>query len=251
MSLRVQKKAVVRTLMQDNVLLGLLKDSVREELAARFEPVDLQRADVLVDVGEQVSYAYFPCDGVLISYLVVLPNGATVETGLIGREGAVSGVISHGSLPAFARCEVQAPGPALRIAIRHLEKLRQAHRDLEDVMVRYGDCLLAQIFQSVACNASHTIEQRAAKWLLTVAERTGELKINLRQDQLASMLGVGRSYVTRVLTRLREGGVLASQRRVIAVSDMKGLHRAACACNDVTRAHFKTVLGAYPGEEVA
>jgi hypothetical protein len=34
-----------------------------------------------------------------------------------------------------------------------------------NLMTRYSDCLLAQVLQSVACNASHTIEARCSRWL--------------------------------------------------------------------------------------
>lgn len=246
MPLRIQRQAHIQTLMRDNSLLGLLEDSACARLAADMEVMHLDRGDILVDVGETVKYAYFPCNGTMVSYLVVLPNGSTVETGLIGREGAVSGVVSHGSLPAYARCEAQMPGPALRLSVSDLDKARAALPHLDKLLVCYADCLMAQIFQSVACNASHTIEQRAAKWLLAVAERTGSADIGLEQEQFASMLGVGRSYVTRVLSRLRKAGLLSNRRRMICISDMKGLRRTACACNDLTRAHFKAVLGAYP-----
>lgn len=246
MPLRIQRQAHIQTLMRDNSLLGLLDEGVSAKLAADMEAVHLDRGDILVDVGETVKYAYFPCNGTMVSYLVVLPNGSTVETGLIGREGAVSGVVSHGSLPAFARCEAQTQGPSLRISVADLDKARAAWPQLDKVLVCYSDCLMAQVFQSVACNASHTIEQRAAKWLIAVAERTGSPDIGLEQEQFASMLGVGRSYVTRVLSRLRKAGLLSNRRRLICISDMKGLRRTACACNDITRAHFKTVLGAYP-----
>jgi len=60
--------------------------------------------------------------------------------------------------------------------------------------------MLAQIFQSTACNAIHSIEQRTAKWIISAMERTnGEEAVPLTHEQLATMLGVNRSYASRVI----------------------------------------------------
>ena len=70
---------------------------------------------------------------------------------------------------------------------------------LSGMFARYADCLLAQMVQAAACNATHAIEQRTAKWIVSAMERTGDLIVPLTQEQLASMLGVGRSYASRVI----------------------------------------------------
>ena len=62
--------------------------------------------------------------------------------------------------------------------------------------------LVGPVFQSVACNAAHTVQQRAAKWLLAAMDRTGEERLALTQEQLAGMLGTGGNYFTRVARRL-------------------------------------------------
>jgi CRP-like cAMP-binding protein len=59
--------------------------------------------------------------------------------------------------------------------------------------------MLAQVFQSTACNAIHSIEQRTAKWILSARERTGDDLVPLTHEQLSTMLGVGRSYASRVI----------------------------------------------------
>src|SRR4030088_1410704 len=74
---------------------------------------------------------------------------------------------------------------------------------------RYADCMLAQIFQSTACNAIHSIEQRTAKWIIAAMERTeGEDVVPLTHEQLATMLGVNRSYASRVIQTFKAEGVL-------------------------------------------
>ena len=208
------------------------------------------RGQIIHEPGEPVRNVYFPCGPSLISYLVVLKNGMAVETALIGREGAVGGIVSRGRYPAFARAEVQFPGPFLRMQIADLEKAKQESPTLGNLFSRYADCLAAQVFQAGACNAAHSIEQRTAKWLVSAVERTGGPDIPLTQDQLAVMLAVGRSYISRVLQSLKLRGILETRRGSLYIRDIDELRSLACECNESVRAHFEEVLGGvYPVED--
>ncbi|WP_347270209.1 Crp/Fnr family transcriptional regulator [Rhizorhabdus histidinilytica] len=202
--------------------------------------------------GDTVRFAYFPCGSSLVSYLVVLGDGRAIETAMVGREGAVGGIVSQGRLPAFARAEVQLGGSFLRIDLQRLEEVKTRSPTLRYLFARYADCLMAQVFQSVACNAAHSIEQRTAKWLVAAIERTGADDVALTQEQLAAMLGVGRSYLSRIIQDLRQRGVIETRRGRICVRDVDELRSLACECNKSVTAHFDDVLkGVYPAEENA
>ncbi len=116
---------------------------------------------------------------------------------------------------------------------------------------RYADCVVAQIFQAVACSATHSVEQRLARWLLATVDRTGNLHVQVTQERLAATLGSGRGYVTRIVTDLRAAGALGSRRGELVVVDTDRLARRACRCNDAIRNHFDAVLaGVYPDEHI-
>lgn len=207
--------------------------------------------DVLFEPGDTVRYVYFPCGPSLISYLVILDDGRPLEVALIGREGAAGGIVSQGRLPAYAKADVQFPGPFLRIELDKLEEAKSRSLTLRHLFARYADCLFAQIFQAVACNAAHTIEQRTAKWLISAMDRTGAPEIPLTQEQLASMLGVGRSYISRILGSLKQRSIIETRRGSMVVADLDRLKAIACRCNDCVRRHFDDVLrGVYPSEEM-
>jgi Mn-dependent DtxR family transcriptional regulator len=107
--------------------------------------------------------------------------------------------------------------------------------------------LLAQIFQTAACNASHTIVQRTAKWLLAGIARTSGVEFEMTQEQLAEMLGVGRTFVTRTVRQLREEGVLETRRGVFIVKNENALRERSCRCATAIEEHFDKVLhGIYP-----
>ncbi len=228
--------------------------ALRPEDLAMLEPLlqdwHADAGTVLYEPGDNVQCAYFPCGPSLVSFIVVLDDGRAVETALIGREGAVGGIVSQGRLPAYARAVVQFPGPFLRIQAADLERAKSSSPSLRHLFARYADCVLAQVFQSVACNAAHSIEQRTVKWLMAAIDRTGDHDIPLTQEQLAGMMGVGRSYVSRVIQSLKGRDVLETRRGGVRVKNFDELGSLSCGCNDALRRHFDQVLaGVYPSLE--
>lgn len=207
--------------------------------------------ELLYNPGDDVQVVHFPCGPSLATFLVPNEDGRDVETILVGREGAVGGIVSEGFLPAYTRIVVKFGGPFAHIHVGKLEAAKQRSLSLRHVFARYADCMLAQIFQSTACNAIHSIEQRTAKWILAAMERTGdESSVPLTHEQLATLLGVGRSYASRVLQSFRAEGVLDTRRGSILVRSREGLRLRACLCNDAVKMHFEEVLrGVYPTEE--
>ena len=64
------------------------------------------------------------------------------------------------------------------------------------------------------------------------------------------MLGVGRSYISRVIASMKRRGLIVTRRSMLVVRDLDELRAVACACNDCVRRHFEDVLrGVYPGED--
>ncbi|WAC47951.1 Crp/Fnr family transcriptional regulator [Asticcacaulis sp. SL142] len=230
-------------------LLNALRPADLALLEPHLERVYVDAGTVLVEAGDTVKYAWFPCGPTLVSFLVLLEDARGVETALIGREGAVGGIVSQGRLPAYARAVVQFPGPMLRIDAGLLEAAKLESVKLRHFFARYADCLLAQVFQGVACNATHSIEQRTAKWLCAAIDRTGDHVLPLTQEQLAGMLGVGRSYVGRVVATMKRRGTLRTLRGRLMINEFDDLKALACGCNGLVRAHFDEVLaGVYPSE---
>ena len=207
--------------------------------------------DVLYNPGDDVEIVHFPCGPSLATYLVSSEDGRDVETILVGREGAVGGIVSQGYLPAYTRIMVKFGGPFVRLHVGKLDAAKTKSATLRNVFARYADCMLAQIFQSTACNAIHSIEQRTAKWIISAMERTDDTDaVPLTHEQLATMLGVGRSYVSRVIQTFKAEGVLETRRGSILVLNHEALRIRACLCNECVKNHFEEVLrGVYPTEE--
>ena len=166
---------------------------------------------------------------------------------MIGQEGAVGGIISEGGKPAFTRAVVQIGGPALKLSTESLHNAKQSSSNLRDHFARYADCLLAQVLQSVACNAIHELNARLARWLLAVHDRCGEDELQLTQEFIAQMLGVQRTYVSGVIAALEKTGAIQRSRGVITITNRQRLEQQSCECYFYLKRHFNRVLpGVYP-----
>jgi hypothetical protein len=234
-----------------NNLLRRLSDGDFDLISPHLAGEDTEANELLYSPGDDVDTVHFPCGASLVSYLVANEDGRDVETILVGREGAVGGIVSLGYLPAYTRISVKFGGPFVRLPIAKLDAAKANSVSLRNVFARYADCMLAQMFQSTACNAVHSIEQRTAKWIISAMERTdGDNIVPLTHEQLATLLGVGRSYTSRVIQIFKAEGVLETRRGSILVRNRGALQMRACLCNETVKNHFEEVLrGVYPTED--
>jgi CRP-like cAMP-binding protein len=232
-----------------NRLLAALKPPDLELLLPSFTVHEYAAGKILQEAGTDVRYAWFPLAGAAASFVVAADANHLVDAALVGREGAVGGLVSTGRMPAYARAHVQFGGRFLRLPLSTLNDAKAISPTIANWVARYADCLVAQLFQSAACNASHTIAQRLARWLIATHDRVGRDEIIVTQEQLGEMLGVGRSFINRSLRQFGNSGILGSRRRRVLILDIDRLRLVSCDCNERIRDHFDTILtGVYPRE---
>ncbi len=233
--------------LRQNALLAVLRDEDRARLEPHMLAVDMPAGGVLQHAGENVVDTWFPCGPALAAFCISNTEGESVDVGFVGREGALGGIVSNGHVPAYATAVVRAQGIFLRIKTTALEQAKVESLPLRHWFSRYSDCLLAQVFQTAACNATHTIRQRVAKLILGSHERTGEEAFPLTQEQLADMLGVGRTFISRVVGAMRDEGILESRRGTMIIRNLGALRGESCRCRTAIEDHFDAVLhGIYP-----
>jgi CRP-like cAMP-binding protein len=234
-----------------NRLLSTFAPADRQLVEAAATAVQLQRGDVLFDAGSEVPATHFPAAGTVIAILVSVFDGRTVEVATIGKEGAVGGIVSCGRAPAFARAVVQIPGAALKVDLKVLEDAKAHSPHIRDLFCRYSDALLAQVMQSVACNAFHPLEARCCRWLLTAQDRAGGDDIPLTQEYLAEMLGVQRTTVSAVARALQEQGLIGYRRGTIRILDREAVEARSCECYGAVERHFHEVLPEVRPQKIA
>ncbi|MEO5640202.1 MAG: Crp/Fnr family transcriptional regulator [Sphingomicrobium sp.] len=242
-----QATDIMRARIADAFGRNRLLATFSAEVRALIEPVatlvEYERGHVIVRAGQPVEQSLFPFDTLMVSMIVDLHAGRSVEVASIGKEGAVGGIVSCGHAPAYSHAEVQIAGPALVIPLDALETIKENSPFLRNLFCRYADFLLAQVMQSVACNAFHAIDARAARWLLTAQDRTGGDSLALTQESLAGLLGVQRTTVNAVARQLQEMGLISYRRGAIQILDRKGLERQACECYAAVEGHFGSIIG--------
>jgi hypothetical protein len=94
-----------------NNLLRRLSAADFALIAPHLADEEAAAGDLLYSPGDHVEIVHFPCGPSLASFLVPNEDGRDVETILVGREGAVGGIVSEGYLPAYTRIMVKFGGP--------------------------------------------------------------------------------------------------------------------------------------------
>src|ERR1700690_1756901 len=114
-------KAVHGVNRPNNNLLRRLSESDFGLIAAHLAVEATETNELLYNPGDDVDIVHFPCGPSLASYLVPNEDGRDVETILVGREGAVGGIVSLGYLPAYTRIMVKFGGPFVRLKVARLD----------------------------------------------------------------------------------------------------------------------------------
>ena len=225
-----------------NRLLSTFSGEARALIEPFAQLEQVEAGEVVLSRGEQVRSSVFPVDQTMISMAVELSGGRSIEVASIGSEGAVGGIISCGQAPAFARATVLVGGRVFRVPMTTLEDAKKRSKFIANIFCRFSDYLLAQVMQSVACNAFHSIPERAARWLLQAQDRAGD-RIALTQEAFAGLLGVQRTTVNAVIRSLQDEGLISTSRGVVRVIDRAGLKRRSCECYQLLEDHFGAVIG--------
>jgi CRP-like cAMP-binding protein len=225
-----------------NLLLGSLPGSDWDRIRGQFSLVELRLDDrPLAEVGEPISRVYFPITG-LISAVHVFSDGATAEMATVGCEGMSPVAAVMGADRAIATLVAQAPGRAWAIELAAFRRLCGESARFRATMLAFAQAFTAQLLQSVACNSRHSVEERAARWLLMSHDRAEGDTFPLTQEFLAAMLGVSRAAVGTVARGLAASGAIRHARGSVTVLNRSGLERASCECYGIIRRHYEQRL---------
>jgi CRP-like cAMP-binding protein len=224
-----------------NRLLAALPPSDFGLLAPYLRKASLERDAVLVRSGDLIEQVYFPDSGA-ISFMLDMPNGQTVATGVIGREGAVGmlSVLEPSASPVTA--VVRVPGIASQISALRFQAAFIQGDAIRHAVQTHARALLIQFQHVAACNALHSVEARMARWLLHIQDRADGDIIPITQDALSQLLGVRRTTVTHVVHKLRAAGAVRCDRRGQVEIDRPRLEEATCECYEVMRRRFDQIF---------
>ena len=213
-----------------NELLAALPRGAYLRLLAQLESVSLPLGASLYNSGESIGHVYFPEDA-LVSLVTHMRDGATVEVGLIGRDGMVGIPVLLGDDIAFETAVVQIAGTALRMPSAAFKEFIKGGRSaLLTRLLLYTRVLMKQVAQTAACNGRHTAEKRLARWLLMCHDRAGSDELALTQEFISDMLGLRRAGVSSAAVSLQQEGFIRYSRGRVQILNRKALEAFACEC---------------------
>jgi CRP-like cAMP-binding protein len=215
-------------LSTNRILSGLPEPEI-SRLARHLEFVTNRPGDILYSSGDMLDYVYFPQRAV-ISLLVALQDGETVEAGMIGREGAVGAELVLGAQRVNTVAVVHAPDGLMRISRDAFLSEFPRGSALWEGMLHFVRSLLLQAGQIAACNRVHRLEQRLCRWLLSVHDRSVADEIPVTHEVLSHVLGTPRSEVTLAAGTLRKIAAVSYDRGKVVILDRQKLATVACEC---------------------
>jgi CRP-like cAMP-binding protein len=224
-----------------NQILAALTAADRDMLLPHLKVVELPQATVLFDAGDSIRTVYFPHTGI-VSLVVDLTSGDMIEAAMIGRDGLAGGAAALNGDVSLNKAVMQLAGRGSTADVDAVRALAERSTVFRTTLVRHEQFVMAQAQQSAACNASHAVEARIARWLLRCRDLAGSDDIALTQEYLAEMMGVRRTSVSLVANTLQQAGMIKYRRGHIRVLNVQGLQETACECYEVVKAHSDRLL---------
>jgi len=192
------------------------------------EPIELSKGAVLYEPDEKIEHVYF-LNNALVSIVTMNSEGATVEIGLVGREGMVGVPAILGGVTPY-RAVVQMGGDAFRIRGQRLCEEFRRNPFLRDLLLKYTNAFIVQIAQSSICNCYHTLQERLCRWLLVARDAVQSDVLVLTHDVIARLLGTRRASVTVAAGLLQRANLIKISRGQLTIVDPVGLESMACEC---------------------
>ncbi len=222
-------KIDISKIASDNYLLAALALPDFSLVLPHLKVSKLEQGVTLAEQESFVETVYFPIEG-MVSLVAAMDTGEAIELATAGQEAAIGLPEALGRRPAVARAVVQVPGIALSIPADVVRQIASQSARLRELADFYEQALLAQLAQTAACNALHSLDHRLARWLLQTSDRVNTRSLVLTQEFVAQMLGVSRTTVTLLAGRLQQSGIIRYSRGHIEILDRARLEAASCEC---------------------
>ncbi len=220
-----------------NSFLRSLPPAALEGLQPHLQFGPVRWSEVLWEPDDPVNSVCFP-ETALVSLITSARDGSTVETTMVGGEGAAGLIEAVGSGAASARSIIQVDGDAWQAPASVWRRAFEDNAEFRRAAMRFFELQLIESRQSGLCQAVHGVERRLSRWLSESHERSaGRTVMPLTQEFMAAMLGVQRTTVTGVASLLKKSGLISYARGSLHILDPEGLNARSCECREVVREH--------------
>ncbi|HEX2912206.1 MAG TPA: Crp/Fnr family transcriptional regulator [Chloroflexia bacterium] len=214
-------------LLKNSTLFNSLDNRQISELAEQFKPASFQRGEIIFTRGG-------PGDAL---YLI---KSGRVKVSITNQDGneLIITIYSRGEIFGEMSLFDGLPRSADATALEAVEALQLSRANFEELLLK-----LPQLSSSIIAMLSRRLRytttelemiglldayERVAYKLLQLAEsgeQTGTITIKLSQQELASMLGLTRVWLNKVLNYFVEQGVIQVDRGKITLLDIQALRK--------------------------
>ncbi|MBN8933601.1 MAG: Crp/Fnr family transcriptional regulator [Rhizobium pusense] len=185
-------------------LLSLLDAEIRSEVLKASTSLTLSLGDKLFSAGQRIDRVLFLASGI-----------ASTTGALAGAEENLTEIV------------VQAPGKAVAMDMEVFRSLMAKHQIFSDIVICASHVARTQVECTAAANATGTVSQRLARWLLMCHDRVRGDQLQLTHDFLSMMLAVRRPSVTDALHVLESERLIRAERAKITIRDRQALETYA------------------------
>jgi hypothetical protein len=162
--------------------------------------------------------------------------------GMFGYKSVIGVSALMGTKRSLNRVYTQIAGSGFASPVERARTEFALGGDFHRMALGYVQAQLVQVIQLAGCNASHTFEQRLARWLLICGDRAQCDTFHMSQEFLSSMLGSTRSTMSIAAAQLKQEGLIDYKRGLIHILDLNGLRKKACECYAVVENYLDDYL---------
>ena len=226
-----------------NRMLSSLSSADFTLIAPHLEHVILPVGFTLVETGQPIEFVYFLEAG--IASVVTDSTGTALEVGIYGREGLSGSSLLLGSDRTPHRHFMQLAGHGNRVNSERLFAAVASSTTLQGALLRFVHTFMLQVTTTAISNATFTIEERLARWLLMCDDRVDGHQFPITHQFLSMMLGVQRAGVTNALNALAGAQLISAQRQLIQIKNREGLINLAKGAYGVSELEYIRLLGPF------
>ncbi|MBP7703670.1 MAG: Crp/Fnr family transcriptional regulator [Caulobacter sp.] len=201
--------------------LNVLTPNLRREV--------LEPGRVLFSEGQKPFTLYLP-ESVVVSVMTVMSDGRSVENANVGSEAALELLAVATDEVVSSRSVVQIGGEVTTMPAAALRARLADSPTLGQQILRHAKTAACRCGETLACNTLHPADARLSKWLLRTADRVGRNEFAITQEYLAGIMGLQRTTVTAVASRLKKDGLIGYTRGRMRVLQPEALRARACEC---------------------
>ena len=214
-------------MLSPNKLLSRLSPDAQTYLAPYAITQCLVGGNEVYPLAAPFTHACFPGTAILSLMTDLDHDGAYAEKVSIGREGFLGLALILGGERALSRSVVRVPGSITLIPITILNEAFEQFACLRVAIRRYAQTLVIQLMETVAGARIENSAVQVAHWLALAFDRVDGAVLDLKQDELAETLGIGRISASNALQDLRQRNIVEYSRGRITALDLDGLRAIA------------------------